>query len=953
MNEESLFAEALARSPEQRAAFLDGACAGQPQLRAAVEALLAAHEESGNLLDRPPAELGQTVDSAPGKTDLGATGAHTPEPNELSGARPESRDPAPLATTADYRPTAAPGLVIASRYTLVDKIGEGGMGEVWVAKQTEPVKRKVALKLIKAGMDTKAVLQRFEQERQALALMDHPNIARVLDGGLTADHRPFFVMELVNGLPLSKFCDDAKLTPKERLELFVPICQAVQHAHQKGIVHRDLKPANIIVTLIDAKPVPKVIDFGVAKATAGKLTDESLSTHFGAVVGTLEYMAPEQAGYAGADIDTRADIYSLGVILYEMLTGLRPIDCKRLKKAALTEMIRIIKEEEPSKPSTRLSTDEALPSLAALRQTEPKKLMALLRGELDWVVMKCLEKQRDRRYETANSLARDIQRYLADEPVEARPPSFGYRAGKFLRRNRGPVAAAGLVLVALLAGILGTTWGLMEARTEAAEKEKARQAEAEQRAVAEGQKAKAEQAADQAHKRLGQIEKANAILGSIFDNLDPKEIARARRPLQAILVEKLDQAVAQLEGEAIGDPLVVAEMQTKFGFSLMGLGAFDKAIVLQQKALATHREKLGPDHPKTLRSMNNLAGAYQAAGVLDRALPLMEETLKRCQVCFGPDNPETLSSMNNLAGAYKDTRKLDRAVPLFEQAYELMKARLGPQHPETLSTMNNLASVYWDTNKLDLALPLFEQAHKLMAAKLGPEHPNTLACMNNLANAYFAAGKLDLALPLMERALKLMSAKLGPDHPSTRAATQNLKFLRALLSAEDRYRTKLAESGPKHIDTLLARRDMAQMYMMTNQLDVAELTLAEVLQGMGNVEPSNKAGVFTIALLGECLAMRQRSAPDAWTTFNTRSLYGAALLGQKKYAEAEPLLLKGYEGMKQREKTIPPQGKVRLIEALERLVQLYHATGKKEEAAKWRKELEAVKAVQSKPEKQP
>ena len=337
------------------------------------------------------------------------------------------------------------------------------MGEVWVAKQTEPVKRRVALKLIKTGMDSKAVLARFEQERQALAMMDHPNIAKVLDGGLTPTGQPFFVMELVNGLPLTKFCDEARLTPRERLELFVPICQAVQHAHQKGIVHRDLKPANILVTIIDGKPIPKVIDFGVAKAIAGKLTDESMSTQFGAVIGTLEYMSPEQAGFSGVDIDTRADIYSLGVILYELLTGLRPIDAKRLRNAALTEMIRIIREEEPSKPSTRLSTDESLPSMAALRQTEPRKLMALLRGELDWVVMKCLEKHRERRYETANALARDIQRYLADEAVEARPPSAGYRFSKFLRRNRGPVLAASLVLLALVVGIVGTTFGMIRA----------------------------------------------------------------------------------------------------------------------------------------------------------------------------------------------------------------------------------------------------------------------------------------------------------------------------------------------------------------------------------------------------------------------------------------------------------------------------------------------------------
>ncbi len=379
-----------------------------------------------------------------------------PGPTPLSTARPEPVDapPLPATKTADYGPMSRPGSVIAGRYTLQEKIGEGGMGEVWVANQTEPVKRKVALKLIKTGMDSKAVLQRFEQERQALALMDHPNIAKVLDGGLTPTGQPFFVMELVNGLPLTKFCDEARLTTKERLELFVPICQAVQHAHQKGIVHRDLKPANILVTIIDGKPVPKVIDFGVAKATAGKLTDESMSTQFGAVVGTLEYMSPEQAGFSGEDIDTRADIYSLGVILYELLTGLRPIDAKRLSKAALTEMIRIIREEEPSKPSTRLSTDESLPSLAALRQTEPRKLMALLRGELDWVVMKCLEKHRERRYETASGLARDIQRYLADEAVEARPASAGYRFSKFVRRHTGQVIAASLVLLAVAGGLV-------------------------------------------------------------------------------------------------------------------------------------------------------------------------------------------------------------------------------------------------------------------------------------------------------------------------------------------------------------------------------------------------------------------------------------------------------------------------------------------------------------------
>jgi serine/threonine protein kinase len=493
MNEETIFAEALALPAAERAAYLDAVCVGQPELRQRIEALLQAHDV-GSLLNPPVADPNPTGDAA----------------------------------TADYHPAIEPGVVIAGRYTLVQKIGEGGMGEVWLAKQTEPVKRKVALKLIKAGLDSRAVVARFENERQALAMMDHPNIARVLDGGLTPSGQPFFVMELVNGLALSKFCDQARLSLRERLELFVPICQAVQHAHHKGIVHRDLKPANILVTLIDDRPVPKVIDFGVAKATGGKLTDESLATQFGAIVGTLEYLSPEQAGYSGLDIDTRADIYSLGVILYELLTGLRPIDAKRLKKAAFTEMIRIIHEEEPSKPSTRLSTDEALPSLAALRQTEPRKLMALLRGELDWVVMKCLEKQRERRYTTANSLAAEIQRYLADEAVEARPPSAAYRMSKFLKRHKGPVLAASLLLLALLGGIAGTTWGLIRADHARAD---------EARRVTERDAA------------LGNLEKANTKLTASEDEL-LSSVARSLLRQLAVQV-RLNQPLPPLNDQEI------------------------------------------------------------------------------------------------------------------------------------------------------------------------------------------------------------------------------------------------------------------------------------------------------------------------------------------------------------------------------------------------------------------
>ena len=374
---------------------------------------------------------------------------------------PDSHDSRGLTPPARQEVIEA-GTVIAGRYTLLKLIGEGGMGSVYLADQTEPVKRQVALKLIKSGMDSKSVLARFDAERQALALMDHPNIARVFDGGTTPTGQPFFVMELVHGVPLTAYCDEHRLSVKARLELFVHVCLAVQHAHQKGIIHRDLKPGNVLVTEVDGRPTPKVIDFGVAKATEIKLTDMSFADT-GAIVGTPAYMSPEQADPSSMDIDTRTDVYALGVILYELLVGSPPIDSKQFKRGAILEMLRMVREVDPPRPSTKLSTAADLANIAANRSIEPFRLAKSLQGELDWVVMKALEKDRTRRYETANGFARDIQRYLADEVVEARPPSTGYRLKKFVRRHKGQVIAASLVLLTLIGGIIGTTLGLFEA----------------------------------------------------------------------------------------------------------------------------------------------------------------------------------------------------------------------------------------------------------------------------------------------------------------------------------------------------------------------------------------------------------------------------------------------------------------------------------------------------------
>ncbi|MBX9628042.1 MAG: protein kinase [Gemmataceae bacterium] len=441
MTERDLFLSALDLPPADRPAFLDRACAGHPDLRRKVGDLLAAHAAAGSFLE-PPAEA--SGGRQPPDT-IDHQGADAPRSPVTSALPPDPPD-----RTSHHSPTPDAGTVLGGKYKLVEPIGEGGMGTVWMAQQTEPVRRVVAVKLIKAGMDSRAVLARFEAERQALAMMDHPNIAKVLDAGATPDGRPYFVLELVKGVPITAFCDARKLTPRQRLELFVPVCQAVQHAHQKGVIHRDIKPSNVLVSMYDDRPVPKVIDFGVAKAAGQPLTDHTLLTGFGAVVGTPEYMSPEQASFNQLDVDTRSDVYSLGVLLYELLTGTTPVDRKSLGKAAVLEVLRIVREVEAPRPSHKLSTADALPSIAANRGTEPRRLSALVRGELDWIVMRALEKDRTRRYETANGFAADVQRYLSGEPVQAVPPSAGYRLRKFVRRNRAAVLVA--------AGFLLLTW---------------------------------------------------------------------------------------------------------------------------------------------------------------------------------------------------------------------------------------------------------------------------------------------------------------------------------------------------------------------------------------------------------------------------------------------------------------------------------------------------------------
>jgi serine/threonine protein kinase len=563
MQERDVFIAAVPKNAVERAAYLAEACGDDRELRSRVEQLLVEHEkEQSFFLDAPLPVAQMTIDQ-PLQEKLGTQ---------------------------------------IGPYKLLQQIGEGGMGVVFMAEQMAPMQRRVALKIIKPGMDTRQVIARFEAERQALALMDHVNIARVFDAGATEQGRPYFVMELVNGVPITKYCDDNRLTPRQRLELFVPVCQAIQHAHQKGIIHRDIKPSNVMVTLYDGKPVPKVIDFGVAKAIEQKLTERTLFTQFGTMVGTLEYMSPEQAEMSALGVDTRSDIYSLGVLLYELLTGSTPLSTKQMKEAAYAEILRLIKEEEPPKPSTRLSdSGEALASISAQRHTEPAKLSKLMRGELDWIVMKTLEKDRNRRYETANGFAADVQRYLSGEAVQAVPPSAGYRVRNFARRNQAALVMITTVVVLLLSGTIISTWQALRAT-------KAERL-AEARLLSEREaRHDAEQANEKASKNFGRAREAvKRMLTRVAQN-QLSDVPRMELVRKTLLEDAL-QFYEQLMAERTADPEIrFATAQARLDLAFINGRRGETAEEHERIQLALELlEPLVKEFPEDLRYRSGLA----------------------------------------------------------------------------------------------------------------------------------------------------------------------------------------------------------------------------------------------------------------------------------------------------------------------------------------------------------
>ncbi len=1047
---------------------------------------------------------------------------------EALGALTHRADPLLDGLQQAGRATAGQGAAPAPPgYELLGEVGRGGMGVVYRARDLR-LAREVAVKLLRQDYPAdSAACARFLAEAQVTGQLQHPGVPAVHELGRLPDGRPFLAMKLVRGRTLHDLLRERSDPGHERgrfVAAFEQVCQAVGYAHAHRVIHRDLKPGNVMV---GAFGEVQVMDWGLAKVLPAEGAPEvaadelrlaetlpvvtaietppgaDSATRTGAVLGTPAYMPPEQAGGEVRKLDARSDVFGLGAILCQILTGLPPYQGKDVHEVRLRAVRGDLREA-----LTRLDGCGAEPDLVALCK-------------------RCLAFRQEDRPADGQAVAQEVARLRAAAEERARRAELEraealVREAEQRKRRRQLLTAATVVAAVLVAGIVGTTFGLVRARDAA---------EAERRAN------------EQAQGRLKQVEKGNDLLTSVFTDLDMNEIKQGPDPLEAVLARRLVGAAGQLEGEAVGDPLVVARLQDRLGRSLLALGharpaadlfekalatrsellgaddpdtlssvgnlaegyehagQLEKALPLHEEALRRRKARLGADHPDTLVSMNNLAGAYhahgepdravplfeetlrlsrgrlgadhartlatlnnlavgygaagqrakalemyeevlrllkdklgadhpytigarnnlavayrqagrlsealplyeevlrltealrgpdhpdtllhlynlavgyKAAGQLDKAVPLLEKVLRLRKARLGTEHPETLQTMNSLAGAYDEAGQTSRALPLYEETLRLQKARLGPDHPDTLQTMNDLAVAYQGTGLRAKALPFLEEALRLRKAKLGPDHPDTLESLNNLAGAYHTAGRREQALALWEEALGGRRAKLGPDHPATLSTLSNLaagyfaagQRAKALPLCEEVLRGRRARLGPDHPDTLASLANLATAYCAAKQGEKAVPLFAEYLAHQRQRAKPNDpgfAGQLVLvagyllaggrypeaeAYLREGLAIRRQTSPDAWETFHTTCLLGGALLGQKKYADAEPLLRAGYEGMKQREAKAPPAGKARLTEAAGWLVALYQAWGKPDEAAKWRQELARRKGAESRP----
>ena len=672
-------------------------------------------------------------------------------PSTIPGVSPPTAD---TCTSSDLEIAAArdhPDHI--GPYKILRILGQGGMGIVYLAEQEHPIRRTVALKVIKLGMDTKEVIARFESERQALALMNHPNVAKVLDAGATEHGTPYFVMEYVAGISIADYCDRHRLNTRERLELFMPVCQAIQHAHQKGIIHRDIKPSNVLVSLQDDKPVPKVIDFGVAKATNQRLTEKTLFTQRGFLIGTPQYMSPEQAEMTQLDVDTRTDIYSLGVTLYELLVGALPFDAGVLRRAGYDEIRRIIREEESPRPTTRLrSLGQTAIEVANRRRTDLESLQKQLRGDLDWITMKAIEKDRTRRYQSASELEADIRRHLNDEAVIASPPGAMYRIRKFARRHKTGVAAAGLVVLAIIIGIAGITIGLVRAI-------RAERAASKAEGVARQEAETAKQVSD--------------FLVGLFAVSDPSEAKGNSITAREIL----DRGAEKIKRDLRDQPLVRARILDAIGRVYRSLGLYESAVPLLEESLEIRRQILGEENLDVSKSLGNVANVHLDRGDFTKAKPLFERAIAIGEKSLGPDHPDLAVRLNNLANLLLQTGDYEGGRQALERALAIREKSLGPVHPETAITLTSLGLLYYRTGEYAKARSVFERALSIREEALGPDHPSVADSLNNLAVMLQETGDYAGARPLLERTIKTLEKVLGPDHPRLAAPLHNLANL--------------------------------------------------------------------------------------------------------------------------------------------------------------------------------
>ena len=848
-----LLHRAMQLTPEQRHPFVEEVCAGDAALQVELQSLLAVNEQV-------PLDF---LKASP----LADDGVGAPK-DEIDSAMLEC------------------GQIFAQRYKLIRMLGEGGMGQVWLAEQNAPVRRQVALKLIKAGMYDATVVQRFRSERQSLAIMDHPAIAKVFDAGATPLGQPYLVMEYVPGLPITEYCDQHKLTIAQRLQLFIQACEGVQHAHQKAIIHRDLKPANILVIEVDGRPTPRIIDFGLAKAIGHESSEQNAFTRFGLFLGTPGYMSPEHVDPTVNDVDTRSDVYSLGVVLYVLLTGLQPFGTNRADQP-VHELLRKLREEDPPSPSAKVSTDrETLATTAQARGTEPPQLVSLLRGDLDWIAMKALERDRARRYGTPLELAADLQRYLDHEPILARPASAGYRIRKYVRRHRVAVGvSAGLLL-------LLTAFSLLQAL----------------------ELRRTTQERDRANQERDRAARVTDFMTGMFKVADPSEA----RGNSVTAREILDKASKEMANSLSQDPEVQSQMMYVMASTYVNLGLYARAEELAKSALDARLRLFGPNDRKTLQSRTQLGAILYREGHYPESEKQTREAMLTERRELGPEDPLTLETMAHDAinqleqGHYEDGEKQ------LSQVLDADTRVLGRENAQTLNAMFDLATALWLQSRNAEAEVQYRELLNIERRVLGPDHPEALRALANLAMVLHAQGRWAEAEPLYREVVSTEQRIVGADNPQVTFAMANLAALLAiegrLAEGEKIYREVLAirlkSVGPENPGTLLAQEDVADLLLKQGRNQEAEQmqrdTLAVQLRVLGPQHPNtllSQAHLAGILIAEKKYTEAEKISRESFqvelsalgpqnpVTLNTMRKLGRAMAYTDRYPEARKLFL--------------------------------------------------------------